>query len=94
MAVARAGLDDGHPRLLHHRPDKTGAAARNKDINETTGVHECPSPLTAGRVNGAHQVGGEVDGVEGLAQDIDNDGVGVLGGAAPAQNDGVTGLNG
>ena len=34
MAVAGAGLDHRHRRLLHDRPDQTGAAARDEQVDQ------------------------------------------------------------
>ena len=40
VAVADAGLDDRHRRLLDHRADQPGAAARDEHVDEAAGAHE------------------------------------------------------
>ena len=40
VAVADAGLDHRHRRLLDHRPDQAGAAARDEHVDQAAGPHQ------------------------------------------------------
>ena len=94
VAVARSGLDDGDGGLLDDGTDEPGPAARHESIDQTVGAHEGSGPVPTCGIDARNEVCGQSLRRQGAAQGRDDGGVGVLGGAASAQDNGVAGLDG
>ena len=92
MAVSTAGLDDGHCGLLDDGLDEPRPTARHEHIDEPASLHKRCSPGSSGGINGCDQVSGQAGGDQGGAQNIHNRRVGMRGGTAAAQHDGIAGL--
>ena len=91
VAVADAGLDDGHGRLGDDGLDEVGAAARDEQVDQAAGGHQGADGAVAA-LEEADGVRGQALALERVAQHGDDGAVGVGGGAAAAQDDGVAGL--
>ena len=89
---AGAGLDDGHARFVDDGADQPGAAARDEHVDVVARLHEVPRAGATELVDRLHGLGREPDGVERVAQHVDEHAVGLLGGAAAAQHHGVAAL--
>ena len=92
MHDAGAGLDHGHLRLAHDRVDQLGAAARDEHVDEAAGLHQLGRAVATELVDRLHRIRRQADALERLLQQLDEHAVGVLGGAAAAQHDGVAAL--
>ena len=91
VAVADARLDDGHRRLGDDGLDQVGTAARDEQVDQAAGGHQGAHGAVAA-LEEADGVAGQALALEGGAQHGHGGAVGVGGGAAPAQDDGVAGL--
>ena len=81
----------GHGRLGDHGLDEVGAAARDEQVDQAAGGHQRADGAVAA-LEEADGVGGQALAREARAQHRDGGAVGVGGGAAAAQDDGVAAL--
>ena len=87
-----AGLDYGHRRLRDDGVDELGTAPRDEDVDEAARPHEFPRAVPAELIDGLHRQSRQPDGFDRGLDEVDQYPVRVLGGAPPAQHDGVPAL--
>ena len=92
VAVADPGLDHRHRRLLDHRADQAGAAARDQHVDQAAGPHQRLGRLVALPRHQLHDVGRQPGRDRGGAQHGDDRRVGATGARRAAQQHGVAAL--
>ena len=92
MAVADAGLDDRHGRLVDDGPDEAGPAARDEYVDEPTGAHEVLRRLMTRAGNELDAVPWHPRRLRGGCEHVDERDVGRAGRRRPAQQRGIAAL--
>jgi hypothetical protein len=92
VAVADAGLDDGHGGVEDDGVDQVRSAARDEQVDQAAGGHQGADGIVAAAIEQADRVGVDALCGKGFAHDGDQDAVGGGGRRATAQDDGVAGL--
>ena len=72
VAVADAGLDHRHRRLLDHRADQAGSPARDQHVDQAAGAHQRLDRLVALAGDQRDAVGRQPGSGNGLAEHLDD----------------------
>ena len=92
VAVADAGLDDRHRRLLDDRADQAGSPSRDQHVDVTTGPHQRLDAVVGVARDQLDDVRLQAGGRDGVTQHGDDRGVAGPRAGAAAQEYGVAGL--